>query len=97
MRRDVTRLSLGKYSSLREIQLAQELGALSGDIQYYYLQGWNRDNPKLSYKADYKPVEFLGRCVSPEWTEEPDTVPLTPLSGMPLYTLYLLVDSELFF
>ena len=88
MSKQVTRLSLGKYSSLREIQLVQQLGELRGDMRYYYLQGWNGENPKLSYKGDYAPVEFMGRCVGPLWTEAPDNVALTPQSGNPNFADY---------
>ncbi|KAI6659242.1 hypothetical protein LOD99_14915 [Oopsacas minuta] len=69
--KEVLKLSLGRYSSLREIQFVQELNLVNNNIQYYYLQGWSKYNNKLSYKGDYKPVEFLGRCVSSMWTEDP--------------------------
>eukprot|EP00800_Vazella_pourtalesii_P009281 TRINITY_DN2347_c0_g1_i2.p1 TRINITY_DN2347_c0_g1~~TRINITY_DN2347_c0_g1_i2.p1 ORF type:complete len:183 (-),score=38.11 TRINITY_DN2347_c0_g1_i2:277-801(-) len=71
MTRDVLKLSLGKFSSLREIALAQELNSVCKQIKYYYLQGWSEFNKKLSYKTDYKPVELLSRCVSSDWTEQP--------------------------
>ena len=36
-------------------------------MKYYYLQGWNPQNKKLSYKANYTPVEFFCPCISSEW------------------------------
>ena len=69
--RDVMKLSLGKFSSLKEIALTQDLNSVCKQIKYYYLQGWSEYNNKLSYKSDYKPVEFLARCVSSDWTENP--------------------------
>ena len=69
MTRDVTRMSLGKFSSLKEIALTQKLNSVCKQIKYYYLQSWSEFNNKLSYKSDYKPVEFLARCVSPDWSE----------------------------
>ena len=69
--RDVLKLSIGKFSSLKEISLTQDLNSVCKQIRYYYLQGWSEKNKKLSYKADYKPVEFLARCVASDWTENP--------------------------
>ena len=36
-------------------------------MKYYYLQGWNGNNKKLSYKANYSPEEFYCPCVLQHW------------------------------
>ncbi|MFO7850052.1 MAG: arginyltransferase [Spirochaetia bacterium] len=67
-------LGLGKYAILKEIELAGSYG-----IPYVYLGYYVKDNPHMSYKADYRPNEALvqegrwlpyrdekGNIVSPE-------------------------------
>ena len=44
------------------------------DMKYYYLQGWNPNNKKLAYKADYTPVEFFCPCISTQWIATIDGV-----------------------
>ena len=58
MSKEVTKLSFGVYSALKEIEYAQNLNRQNPNIKYYYLQGWNGNNHKLSYKANYEPEEF---------------------------------------
>ena len=70
MSKEVSKMSLGVFSSLKEIEYVQSLNKKNPDIQYYYLQGWNGPNHKLAYKANYKPIEFCSPCLSPYWTED---------------------------
>ena len=63
-------MSLGVYSSLKEIEFVQNLSKKNPTFKYYYLQGWNGPNHKLAYKANYKPIEFCSPCYSPYWTED---------------------------
>ena len=72
MSKEISKLSLGVYSSLKEIEFVQSLNAINPNIKYYYIQGWNGVNHKLSYKANYKPIEFCCPCISPYWTESID-------------------------
>lgn len=68
--KEVNKYSLGVYSALKEIEYVCSLAARNPDIKYYYLQGWNPQNQKLSYKATYPPVEFFCPCISTEWTPD---------------------------
>ncbi|KAI6657194.1 hypothetical protein LOD99_15980 [Oopsacas minuta] len=69
MSKEVTKMSLGVYSSLKEIEYIISLNKINPFCKYYYLQGWNGPNHKLAYKANYKPIEFCSPCHSPYWTE----------------------------
>ena len=72
MSKEVAKMSLGVYSSLKEIEFVQNLNKMNPNIKYYYLQGWNGPNLKLAYKANYKPIEFCSPCFSPYWTDSID-------------------------
>ena len=72
MSKEIAKLSMGVYSSLKEIEFVQTLNNINPNFKYYYLQGWNGPNHKLSYKANYKPIEFCSPCVSPYWTDSID-------------------------
>lgn len=65
--KEINRYSFGVYSALKEIEYVCSLNARNPDMKYYYLQGWNPQNKKLSYKANYTPVEFFCPCISTEW------------------------------
>ena len=66
--KEINKYSFGVYSALKEIEYVCSLSTCNPDIKYYYLQGWNPQNKKLSYKANYTPVEFFCPCISTEWT-----------------------------
>ena len=74
MSKEVTKLSFGVYSALKEIEYAQELSRRNPNIKYYYLQGWNGNNHKLSYKANYEPEEFYSPCTVLNWVSGLDGV-----------------------
>ena len=65
--KEINKYSFGVYSVLKEIEYVRSLATRNSDIKYYYLQGWNPHNKKLSYKANYTPVEFFCPCISTEW------------------------------
>ena len=65
--KEINKYSFGVYSALKEIEYIHSLATRNPDIKYYYLQGWNPHNKKLSYKANYTPVEFFCPCISTEW------------------------------
>ena len=65
--KEINKYSFGVYSALKEIEYVCSLATRNPDIKYYYLQGWNSQNKKLSYKANYTPVEFFCPCISTEW------------------------------
>ena len=65
--KEINKYSFGVYSALKEIEYVCSLATRNPDIKYYYLQGWNPQNKKLSYKANYTPVEFFCPCISTEW------------------------------
>ena len=108
MSKDITKLSMGVYSSLKEIEFVQTLNNINPNIKYYYLQGWNGPNHKLAYKSNYKPIEFCSPCVSPYWTDSIDIpfiqtgfLPPLPEGKIPLELINvnstqpdLLLDSE---
>ena len=68
--KEVSKLSFGVYSMLREIEFVQELSKYNPRMKYYYLQGWNGNNKKLSYKANYSPEEFYCPCVVQHWVRD---------------------------
>ncbi len=67
MAKEITKLSFGVYSALKEIEFARELSRCNPNIKYYYMQGWNGNNHKLSYKARYEPEEFYSPCTVTDW------------------------------
>ena len=68
--KEVMKLSFGVYSILKEIKFVRELSKRNPRMKYYYLQGWNDKNKKLSYKANFSPVEFYCPCVVQGWVQE---------------------------
>ena len=65
--KEVNKYSFGVYSAIKEIEYVCTLAKQNPDMKYYYLQGWNPNNKKLAYKADYTPVEFFCPCISTKW------------------------------
>ena len=65
--KEVSKLSFGMYSALNEIEMVQKMSRRNPNMQYYYLQGWNRNNKKLSYKANYEPKDFYCPCIVQDW------------------------------
>jgi arginyl-tRNA--protein-N-Asp/Glu arginylyltransferase len=53
--------SLGAYAILWEVEQAREMG-----LDYLYLGYWIRDCQKMSYKADYRPLQVY---INSRWTE----------------------------
>ena len=74
MSKEMQKLSLGVYSALKEIEFAQKLSERNPNIKYYYLQGWNGNNHKLSYKANYTPEDFYSPCTVTDWVRGLDGV-----------------------
>ena len=72
--KEVNRYSFGVYSAIKEIEYVCTLAKQNPDMKYYYLQGWNPNNKKLAYKADYTPVEFFCPCISTQWIATIDGV-----------------------
>ena len=72
--KEVLKLSFGVYSALKEIEFVRELSQRNPNMKYYYLQGWNENNKKLSYKANYSPEEFYCPCVAQGWIQNLDQV-----------------------
>ncbi|KAJ2352065.1 Arginyl-tRNA--protein transferase 1, partial [Coemansia sp. RSA 2618] len=57
---DFSDLSLGTYSSLREIALVRELSRrVSPEIKYYYMGYFIPSCPKMTYKARWRPADLL--------------------------------------
>lgn len=65
--KEVSRLSFGVYSALKEIEFVRELSQRNPNMKYYYLQGWNGKNKKLSYKANYEPEYFFCPNIVQGW------------------------------
>ena len=74
MSKEITKLSFGVYSSLKEIEFTRELSKCNPNIKYYYLQGWNGNNHKLSYKSKYEPEEFYSPCTVMDWVMSVDGI-----------------------
>ena len=72
--KDVSKLSFGVYSALKEIEMVQKMSKKNPNVQYYYLQGWNGNNKKLSYKANYTPEDFYCPCIVRNWVPTLDGV-----------------------
>lgn len=70
----VGHLSLGVYAALQEIGYAQHLNKTQGaNIAYYTMGGFSPLNDKLSYKARYKPVQYLASWASSLWMDSLQT------------------------
>jgi len=65
--KEVAKHSFGVYSVLKDIEMVKSMRERNPDMDYYYLQGWNPNNPKLSYKSNYEPEEFLCPCCATGW------------------------------
>ncbi len=72
--KEVAKLSFGVYSALKEIEIVRERHNRDPTVEYYYLQGWNANNHKLSYKANYEPEEFYCPGISTNWVASKDKV-----------------------
>lgn len=72
--KEISKYSFGVYSALKEIELVRELGKKNPEMKYYYLQGWNGNNKKLNYKANYEPEEFYCPCIVSDWVSSLDGV-----------------------
>ncbi len=53
--------SLGNFAILKQIELAKEL-----ELQWLYLGYWMRDCRKLSYKTNFRPIQYR---INEQWTE----------------------------
>lgn len=68
---DAGHRSLGTYAILVQMELCRQLG-----LPYLYLGYWIRDSPKMSYKADFRPLQVFAEG---QWMEfGPDDVIATP-------------------
>ncbi|BES87555.1 Golgi SNAP receptor complex member 1 [Nesidiocoris tenuis] len=56
---DYAFLSLGTYSSLREIEMVRSLTNLDPELQYYYMGFYIHSCPKMRYKAKFLPSFLL--------------------------------------
>ena len=65
--KEISKYSFGVYSTLKEIEFAKQLSKCNPSIKYYYLQGWNAYNSKLSYKSNYEPEDFYNPCIVNDW------------------------------
>lgn len=72
--KEISKYSFGVYSALKEIELVRELCKINPEMKYYYLQGWNGNNKKLNYKANYEPEEFYCPCIVSSWVPALDGV-----------------------
>ncbi|XP_078047295.1 arginyltransferase 1 isoform X4 [Augochlora pura] len=52
-------LSLGTFSSLREVYLTRQLNKWAKDLEYYYMGFYIHSCPKMRYKARMKPSKLL--------------------------------------
>ncbi|XP_015173941.1 PREDICTED: arginyl-tRNA--protein transferase 1 isoform X2 [Polistes dominula] len=52
-------LSLGTFSSLREIYLTRHLNKVANNLKYYYMGFYIHTCPKMQYKARLKPSKLL--------------------------------------
>ena len=72
--KEVSKLSFGVYSALKEIDFVREMSKRNPSMKYYYLQGWNSGNKKLSYKANYEPEDFYCPCIVESWVSGLESV-----------------------
>jgi arginine-tRNA-protein transferase len=56
---DLSFLSLGKYSALREIEWVKNAHSDCSTLEYYYLGYYIHSCPKMRYKGEYRPSELL--------------------------------------
>ncbi|XP_029466415.1 arginyl-tRNA--protein transferase 1 isoform X1 [Rhinatrema bivittatum] len=56
---DLSFLSLGVYSALREIAFTRQLHEQSPDLHYYYMGFYIHSCPKMRYKGQYHPSALL--------------------------------------
>ena len=56
---DIRFLKPGIYTILVELDLVQQLGQQQSTHPHYYALGYYNSNPKVSYKAQFKPQEVL--------------------------------------
>ncbi|KAJ2363271.1 Arginyl-tRNA--protein transferase 1 [Coemansia sp. RSA 2611] len=57
---EFSELSLGTFSSLRELALVHQLHrSVSADIQYYYMGYYIPSCPKMTYKGRWRPADLL--------------------------------------
>ncbi|KAL6438535.1 hypothetical protein ACFW04_004542 [Cataglyphis niger] len=54
-----SQLSLGTFSSLREIYLTRQLNKVASDLKYYYMGFYIHTCPKMQYKAKMRPSKLL--------------------------------------
>ncbi|KAG7198710.1 hypothetical protein KM043_001702 [Ampulex compressa] len=52
-------LSLGTFSSLREVYLTRQLNKVANNLKYYYMGFYIHTCPKMRYKARMKPSKLL--------------------------------------
>ncbi|XP_043594136.1 arginyl-tRNA--protein transferase 1 isoform X2 [Bombus pyrosoma] len=52
-------LSLGTFSSLREVYLTRQLNKVAKDLKYYYMGFYIHSCPKMRYKARMRPSKLL--------------------------------------
>ena len=72
--KETAKYSFGVYSALKEIEMVISMSEKNPKMEYYYLQGWNNNNKKLSYKANYEPEEFYCPCIVADWVPALDGV-----------------------
>ncbi|CAL1682932.1 unnamed protein product [Lasius platythorax] len=54
-----SQLSLGTFSSLREVYLTRQLNKVASDLKYYYMGFYIHTCPKMRYKAKMRPSKLL--------------------------------------
>ncbi|KAL7544907.1 hypothetical protein ACHAWF_008277 [Thalassiosira exigua] len=54
-----SKLELGKYTALREIEWVRRASHFRPDLHFYYLGYYIHSCQKMTYKAEYKPSELL--------------------------------------
>lgn len=54
-----SQLSLGTFSSLREVYLTRQLNKVANDLKYYYMGFYIHTCPKMRYKAKMRPSKLL--------------------------------------
>ncbi|KAL0118102.1 hypothetical protein PUN28_009046 [Cardiocondyla obscurior] len=54
-----SQLSLGTFSSLREVYLTRQLNKITNNLKYYYMGFYIHSCPKMRYKARMRPSKLL--------------------------------------
>ncbi|XP_029676857.1 arginyl-tRNA--protein transferase 1 isoform X3 [Formica exsecta] len=54
-----SQLSLGTFSSLREVYLTRQFNKVASDLKYYYMGFYIHTCPKMRYKAKMRPSKLL--------------------------------------